>query len=394
MAIVVPLVITIVGVHILTSSHAATSPVFGASLSASGTLGQPATIASDATAIGGKEVVFGGPFYTGKLLSVQATSLDIATYTQLHANSSRPEINFDLTSDTFDDIVAHDGNTTEVMLQRYTSAHIQPIPLLETYQPITATPTIYSTPTVWANAVVSWCKTYCYGGSFYVGNTTSDQYYAPHVLEILNEPYGGWYRSGAVPPADYAGMLTATRKALDAAGLQDIGILGASGDAGHASWTAAVAAAGGYNAVIGLADHPYVNTPTYRVTPITTTLKPGFDEIYYYHQLYNLDVYVTEVGWCSQSTIDNATQPCANGGRNETEADKDANITDSINQVGTVSWIKDFNYYNLHDNAECIVLTVGQPCVNQYMSYGLILSTGAITPAFYAYQTAAAANGF
>ena len=328
-------------------------------------------------------------FFTGKLLSLQAYASDIPNLQKLHANSVRPEISFDTNTGSFVD-KDRLGVSTGTWMNQTTTAHIQAIPLLESYIPVTPNSNVYIDPTIWANAVTKWCKQYCYGGSFYKKNTSANEYYAPHILEILNEPYGGWFRGGSVPPIGYANMLIATRTALDNAGLGYIGILGASGDAGHASWTADVAAANGYKSVIGLADHPYANSQTYRVTPISAILKAGFDEVYYYHQLYNIDIYITEVGWCSQSTIDVAKCDL----RNETEADKDANITDSINQLGSVSWIKDFNYYNLRDYKQCVVITVGQPCVGQYVSYGLILSTGANEPSYSAYLAAAIANGF
>jgi hypothetical protein len=379
--------VALVGVRLLSPSHA-TSPAVS-SQATLGTRGGNASLHNDVTASDGESVEFGLPFYDGKTLSVQSGTSDVATLQKLHANSMRPEISFDTAGTAFNDTVDHDGATTEAMLDATTTAHIQPIPLLESYVDITPGSNVYIDPTTWATAVVNWCKSYCAGGTFYVNNTAADEYYAPHVLEMLNEPYGGWYRDGAVPPEGYANMLIATRAALNTAGLSDISILGAAGNAGDGtnSWTAAVAADGGYAAAQGLAIHPYSSLNI--SLPAQAIAQDGWDTLYYYHQLYNMNVYVTEVGWCSQSTVDVA--PC--DGRNQPEASKDADITDAIDQLATVPWIMDFNDFDLHDFSACIAQTTG-PCINEFYSYGLYLSTGAVTPAFSAYETAATANGF
>jgi hypothetical protein len=378
--LIIIIVLTIIGVNLLIDSHAQSPYAVGQA--SQGSVTSPASSS-------GQSVQFGPPMYTGKLLSVQATTADIPSLQQLHANSTRPEISLDTAGTAFSDSVAHDSVTTETMLDDMTTAHIEPIPLMESYAPITPGSTVYLDPTTWANAIVSWCQVYCAGGSFYANNPKANSYYAPRVLEMLNEPYGSWYRGGAVPPQGYANMLIATRAALDKAGLSDIEILGAAGNAGDGTntWTAEVAADGGYAAVQGLAIHPYSSGNI--TLPPQAALQDGWDTLYEYHQTYNMDIYVTEVGWCSQSTVDDA--PC--DGRNQTEANKDADITDAINQLATVSWIKDFNYFDMTDYSECIAQTTG-PCIDEFYSYGLHLSNGTQTPAYGAYEAAAIANGF
>jgi hypothetical protein len=328
-------------------------------------------------------------FYNGKLLSVQATTSELSALETLNANSVRSEFQLNSDGTAFNNYVEYDGTSTSQWLDQMTSGHIEPVPLLNTYVNITPGSNIYINPTIWANAVVNWCKQYCSGGTFYQNNPSANSYYGPHILEMLNEPYGTWFRNGAVPAQGYADMLIATRTALDKAGMSDISILGAAGNAGDSTnyWTTAVAADGGYAAVQGLAVHPY---STGNITlPGQDIAEDGWNTIYYYHQLYNMDIYVTEVGWCSESTIDNS--PCQ--GRNQPEADKDADITDAINQLATVPWIKDFDYFDMADQSACTVQNSG-PCINENFSYGLYLSNGSATPAFYAYEAAAKTNGF
>ena len=109
----------LVGLSLLSIGHAETPYAF--TVASSGSLSSPASIISDPNASNGQAVQFGTPFYSGKLLSVQAGSTYLSQFTSLHANSSRPEISYDDSTQSFDDIVAHDGNTTETMLDDYTT---------------------------------------------------------------------------------------------------------------------------------------------------------------------------------------------------------------------------------------------------------------------------------
>ena len=235
---------------------------------------------------------------------------------------------------------------------------------------VSPTPNIYTNPCPWATAVANWCKQFCYGGSFYVNNQQANEYYAPHLLEILNEPYGGWYRGGPVPPADYANMLVATRAALNAAGFNDIGLLGSAGGySDDSTWISAVAAAGGYAAVQGLSVHPYSNGDI--TLPVQQPiLQNGWNMIYYLYQTYNINIYVTEVGWCINTQ-------CNGSGGLHTEASRNMDISEAIGQLASLPWLKDFNYYDLNGNND----------------YALSQVSGDQT-GFNAYQAAAIANGF
>ncbi len=381
-------VLTILGVSILAASHAATTSI---SVEVEhGNLSGLATSQLDSTTSSGHYIKFGDPFnvYSGKLLGVNANTSDIPSLTELHATSERSEFSLDTTGTVFKSIV-NDGSTTVNWLNKMTTAHIQPIPLMDTYTPIVPGSNVYIDPTIWATAVVNWCQVYCAGGSFYTNNPDANSFYAPRALEMLNEPYGGWYRGGAVPPIGYANMLIATRAALDKAGYSKIAILAATANAHSSnSWTLAVAAAGGYAASQGLAIHPYSSGNI--VMPPNVTPDDGWNTIYYYHQLFNMDVYVTEVGWCTTSVIDNS--PC--DGRVQTEVNKDADITNAINQLGSVPWIKNFDYFNMHPFNECVTKVNGVCTLSKINSYALYDSSGNKTPAYSAYEAAAKANGF
>jgi len=61
MAVIVPIAIAIVGVHLLTASHASTASPYGSAVASSGTIVSPATVKTDSTAIGGKSLLFGAP---------------------------------------------------------------------------------------------------------------------------------------------------------------------------------------------------------------------------------------------------------------------------------------------------------------------------------------------
>jgi hypothetical protein len=432
LASVVILAVVLVGVHLLVGSHAQT--LYVSNVASSGSIAGQSQVQMDNTTSRGNSVQFGLPYYTGKLLSVQSTNEDVTNLHTLNANSFRSEINFDTTTNTFDDEqVLHDDVSTATLINKLTTAHIQDVPLMESYVNINPNPNIttYIDPTIWANAVVSWCQKWCIGGSYYKNNPAANGYYAPRILEMLNEPYGGWYRNGAVPPQGYANMLIATRNALDKAGLSDVGILGAVGNAADttttAAWTNNVAAAGGYknlvtgkNVVTGLAVHPYADVDVDLPVSNPAPKQNGWDTVYYWHQQFNMDMYVTEVGWCAPNTVDNgvckycpsttSTTNCVRANSNRTETQKEQDITNAIDQLGSVSWIKDFNYYNMHDYSSCFNLTSGgcaaqkttpcstlsnAPCVNLILGQGLFYyNVKTPSPAFTAFQIAAMHNGF
>lgn len=160
------------------------------------------------------------PLYTGKLLGMNASFGDLpASDTnvlsgQLGVNSERGEIDFDGTS--FSD-PAYD-NTVADWVDTMTTNHIVPLPLLNQYIELTNL-----NATAFADATVTWCKAYCAGGTFYSGNSQANASYAPQVLEILNEPYGGgsyWGNAGAytnaVPtPADVDAYATLLKTSVE-----------------------------------------------------------------------------------------------------------------------------------------------------------------------------------
>lgn len=336
------------------------------------------------------------PLYTGKLVGLSAYSANASEVQQLGGNTVRTEI--DLNGSTFNG--PNYESSTGDWINKLTAAHIVPLPDLNTYDGNTSsTYTTAAGRANWASAVATWCEQYCAGGTYYssaAANPSSgpkaNPSYAPHFLEMMNEPYGKWYRGGAINPTDYASILTATRAALDAdtkVNLTGIGILGAAADAYDNSWTTSVSSAGGYNAVQGLTVHPYGPAPSpSSLLPATASLSGamgtggnGWDLVYYLHQTYNKDMYITEDGWCvtgattcgdsgnlpeQQSNCPQPTVPCTT---------KDDNIQQAISEVATQSWIKGFWYFNL--------VSYGSN------TYGLNITAGHPTPAWTAFQTKA-----
>jgi hypothetical protein len=413
----------VIGVNLFKSSHAQSTYVAGSAVN--GTLGGGAIKATDTNTTGGSDVQFGSAFYSGKFLGMNATLADTVSpempiLQQLGVNSERGFIEYkgtSFTDPTFDGSIAK-------WLDTLTSAQVVPLPVLNASIAVNPTPNIYTEPTTWANAVVSWCQAYCAGGSFYANNPNANDYYAPHVLEMLNEPYGPWDRNGGVlhvdgtvPPADYASMLVDTRNALNSAGLSNITILGAadtSSSLGYttnpetaADWTASVYTAtvngiknAALNAIQGFAVHPYgdVNS-TY---PIYGP-QFGWNSLQYLHSLYGKDIYVTEDGWCVGQT-DYLPQYLVGGdcpqlltGQFYPLTTQEANITYTINQLATVPWIKGYWYYNLHPFIICTDPVGGNNTScnkGTWGSYSLYYPNGVASPAWTIFQKAAQMNGF
>jgi hypothetical protein len=341
------------------------------------------------------------PLYSGKLLGMNASFGDLpvsqtSTLTQLGVNSERGDIEFDGTvfADPAYDTGTATLNGTENWIDTLTTNHIVPLPLMNQYIEMSKLDIgSYSstngtvTSTGFTGALVTWCKTYCAGGSFYTNNTQANASYAPQVLEILNEPYGNNWWGYPVTSTDvdaYASLLKSIRAGLNSAGLNNISITAAANNNwdGYQNWDTQLVSNGGFAAAQGIAIHPY-NDPGNIVIPTGTVGSgvEGWGVIYYVHQLLAgtpglsaqaNNLYLTEDGWCTVASDD--CSPVV------TQSQKDANIGTAINQLATVPWIKGLWYFNLHD----------------YGSYsdGLYSSTSGNavsgqTPAFGAFQTAA-----
>lgn len=376
-SIIVVLAVAAAGTYLLIFSHASTPYV---SLNAhKGSLANGAAVSQNCSgASDGQCVVFGpgASSTTGKLLGI-VDSGSASILQQLGANSERNEI--DISGSTYND--PNYSGTVASWITSLTSYHIVPLPLMNEYVELNTI-----NPSQFTAAVVNWCQAYCAGGTFYSlsAGAQANSTYAPRMLEILNEPYGNWWKANfpnnytnATPTvadqAAYATLLKDVRAGLDSAGLSNIGILGAAEALDDNGFTAAVAADGGYTAVQGLAVHPYSSTPI--APPYSPTLTGGWDLVYYLHQTYSKDIYVTEDGWC----VNVNSVSCGDSG-NLTEAQKDANITAAIGQLATVSWIKGFWYFNLYPYSG--------------NTYGLYDVNNNETPAWTAFQSAARANGF
>ena len=326
--------------------------------------------------------------YTGKLLGVNASSGDLpAAQTdvlnpEMGVNSERGDIEFNGTS--FND--PEYDNTVADWIDTMTANHIVPLPLLNQYIELTNL-----NATAFTSSAVAWCKAYCAGGTFYSGNSQANASYAPQVLEILNEPYGGgsyWGNSGpytnANPtPADvaaYATLLIDLRSALNSAGLTNIGILAAANNNWDTTenWDTELLNDGGFAAAQGATMHAYGDDGAIQIPAGTVGQgTEGWSKVYYIHQfLANAglstqagNIYVTEDGWCTTSC-----SPAVS------ESVKDANIGTAISQVATAPWIKGFWYFNLH------------PCCGT--DWSLFPTSSSViseqsTPAAYAFQQAA-----
>ncbi len=255
-----------------------------------------------------------------------ATAYEADIAVGMRAHSARAE--FPWTGSNFAD--PRWSGTTSQWLSMLADRKLVPLPILNTYDRLSG---ISSAD--WSSSVVRWCASYCAGGTFWSGKANAA--YAPRILEIMNEPYGPWFRSGSsasMEPAEYARLLKATRSALNAAGLGQIAILGASADGPMSdfnNWNATVKANGGWDAVDGITVHPYGGV----YAPYTPT-DYGWGVVYRNHTFTGKDVYVTEVGWVTRLRNDGRAFP----GGVYTQGQKDANVVAVIDQLATVGWIK------------------------------------------------------
>lgn len=320
---------------------------------------------------------------------------------QLGVNSERGEIDFNGTS--FSD-PSGDG-TIANWIDTTTTAGIYPLPLMNQYVEISK-----MNITGFASALTTWCQTYCAGGSFYVNNPAANATYAPQLLEILNEPYGNWWGYGTPTAADieaYATLLKDIRTDLNNAGLSNIGITAGANEnsIGTANWDTDLLADGGFSAVQGVVVHPYNDLDLASVLSSDTggTSTVGWGQVYYVHDLLvnaglsaNANIYATEVGWCTDQAAEPSDYTVGADCQTPyvTEAQKDSNITTVINQLATVSWVKGLWYYNLYPYEVSGTWTsFGLYEPGTWNANGLYVS-GAETPAWSAFQSAAKSNGF
>jgi len=343
--------------------------------------------------------------YSGKLLGMN-TSLT-ATYNsqttetgilnQLGVNSMRGEIDFNGTS--FGD--PNGDGTIANWIDTLTSAGIVPLPLMNQYVELDTL-----NLTGFASALTTWCQTYCAGGSFYDGNSSANGTYAPQVLEILNEPYGDWWGYNGPTAADvnaYATLLKDIRTDLNNAGLTNIGITAAANPIsfGTANWDTDLLADGGFAAAQGIVVHPYGLVDLSSQTGGNST--DGWGIVYEEHDMLvnaglsaNANVYVTEDGWCTNQAAAPSGYTIGADCVDDyflTEAQKDADITTVIGQLGSLSWLKGMWYYNLYPysiSGEWNSFGLYEP--GTWNGNGLYVS-GAATPAWDAFQSAAQANG-
>jgi hypothetical protein len=226
------------------------------------------------------------------------------------------------------------------------------------------------------------------------------------MLEILNEPYGNWWGYTGPSATDieaYATLLKDIRTDLNNAGLSNIGITAAANPVsfGSAPWDSTLLADGGFGVVQGVVVHPYGDLDLSTDTSGNST--DGWGIVYYEHDLLvnaglsaNANIYATEVGWCTNQAAEPSgyTVGADCVGNLLTEAQKDSNITTVIGQLGSVSWLKGLWYYNLYPydiSGEWNSFGLYEP--GTWNGNGLYVS-GAATPAWAAFQSAAQANGF
>jgi hypothetical protein len=384
-SLLVILIAVVIGTYLLKTSHAS-SPY--ASITAdNGNITGSAIKQSCSGSSDGSCITFApDTTYSGKLLGMNASFGDLAAsdtdiLNQLGVNSERGEL--DLAGNSFGD-PNYDG-TVASWIDTLTTNHIVPLPLMEQYVELSTLNISQFT-----TATVNWCKAYCAGGSFYSGNTQANPTYAPQILEILNEPYGNWW-GYPVTSADvdaYADLLQSVRAGLNSAGLSSIGILAAGNNntVGYNGWDTQLAGDGGFAAAQGVTIHAYGDSGDI-VIPSGTVPSgtANWSVVYYIHQFLanaglstqanNIDI--TEDGWCIAPAGGDCTGPTL------TEAQRDTNIGTAISQLATVSWIKGFWYYHLHDS--------GGDTFGLYSSNsGDAVSDQ--TPAWGAFQSAAQAN--
>jgi hypothetical protein len=198
-------------------------------------------------------------------------------------------------------------------------------------------------------------------------------------------------------------LLQTIRTDLNNAGLSNIGITAAANEnsIGTANWDTQLLADGGFNNVQGVVVHPYGDLDLSTDTSGTNT--DGWGMVYYVHDLLvnagltaNANIYVTEVGWCTNQAAAPAGYTIGADcvGNLLTEAQKDSNITTVISQLATVSWLKGLWYYNLYPysiSGTWNSFGLYQP--GTWNAQGLYVP-GAPTPAWTAFQSAAQSNGF
>ena len=204
--IVFVILFAVVGVYLLTNSHAAT-PYVSLNADQGTLLPTCASVQSNTSASDGKYVQFNAPncsgsssggggggttLYSGKLLGMNSSFDDapsgvsnVTILKELGVNSERGEIDFN--GSTFGDPINGDG-TSANWVGTLTSNKIVPLPIFNQY--VEASDINASAYTA---GVVSWCESYCAGGSSFTGSEAQYSEYGAQALEILNEPYGNWW---------------------------------------------------------------------------------------------------------------------------------------------------------------------------------------------------------
>lgn len=279
----------------------------------------------------------GGGFSVGKYLGVHHTisppSLAMQYAVDLHTTMERVEFPWNGNGFNGPNLGPNDSMSTEQWLSFVASNHLTPLPLLNTY----ATLTGINLDEFAAN-VVTWCQAYAYGGWWW--NQNGNGIYAPKAVIICNEPYGEWFKGnyGSGEPLAYSSLLKKCRAALDAAGLTQIGILGAAADgppSWHWDWNQTITDDGGYDACAGVTVHPYgaVNPPY--ASPWDDF---GFECVYREHERTGKPIWVDELGFDTNYGV---------VGGLFSQAQKNAAIVEVIDQLVGVEWIVYFGYFAL-----------------------------------------------
>ncbi len=290
---------------------------------------------------------------TGKMLGVNGavSATDADRLAEIHANTTRSELGWNQGGQTFYDANYTAG--TEPWMTAMAARGVMVLPLLNSYIEMDQI-----SSDAWANSVVNWCRTYCAGGAFWAGKPGAE--FAPKVLEIFNEPFGGWWNDNTYRqmPIEYARLLKATRSALNAAGLSGIGILGAAAQTGGFAEAGGVPATynqdvkdnGGYDAVQGVTLHPYGEEPSGWANG--TSVK----EI---HDLTGKDIYITEYGICGSPGRD-----CPGGATSEDY--KSQVVSTAIQTLSSTPWLRGLWYYALYCYPENTMCLDGNPAYSAF----------------------------
>jgi hypothetical protein len=191
-------------------------------------------------------------------------------------------------------------------LSRLSAHNIRVLPLVNDYQVgwVSATD-----KTTWINQLVYTAKTYGAGGTYWQDKTDLGS----PVIEVGNEVYGQWYSwpdKSYLFPGEYAKMLKQAAQAVNTATSGRVKLIasvtgdyldtndlsgGANGTWKHWSTEMKKTVPDIESYLAGVAAHPYGDIPS---LGIGTSTDPNWSHqvLYAIHDLWNIPIYVTEVG--------------------------------------------------------------------------------------------------